>query len=247
MYKNFEMLHSKGFRRNFRHNLFLAVFFAFVAGIVNVFGLLELGTFTTNITGHVGEFALSLELLKWTAVYKITLWIAAFGFGSFTSSLIVNYFEEKKPKLSYSLPIIVEIIFLLWCFSINNQPEQKQTQTLILLFAMGIQNGIVSVVSGKVVRTTHLTGMVTDVGLGLGKLILKKGNLVFVKRSLILNISIITMFIAGGAISTYLTIRYHENVLLIPIILLVSILIYDLRTIETGLKKMKKIREKLHF
>lgn len=241
------MLHSKGFQRNFIHNLLLAVFFAFVAGIVNVFGLIELGIFTTNITGHVGEFALSLELLKWTAVYKITLWIVAFGFGSFASSLIVNYFEEKKPKLSYSLPIILEIILLLWCFYLNNQPGQKQTQILFLLFAMGIQNGIVSVVSGKVVRTTHLTGMVTDVGLGLGKLILRKGNLVFVKRSLVLNISIIIMFIAGGVLSAYLTIRYHENVLLIPIILLISILIYDLKTIEIGLKKMKDIKEKLNL
>lgn len=241
------MLHSKGFQRNFRHNLFLAVFFAFVAGIVNVFGLIELGTFTTNITGHVGEFALSLELLKWAAVYKITLWIASFGFGSFTSSLIVSFFEERNPKLSYSLPIIIEITFLLWCFSINNISGQQQNQTLILLFAMGVQNGIVSVVSGKVVRTTHLTGMVTDVGIGLGKLFLKKGNLVFVKRSLIINLSVITMFISGGLLSALLTLKFQENVLLIPIILLVSILIYDLKTISIGLRKMKELKEKLHL
>src|SRR5690554_7234766 len=81
------MLQSKGFRRTFKHNLLLAILFAFAAGIVNVFGFVSFGTFTTNITGHIGEFALWFEQSKWTAVQKITLWIAAFGFGSFTSSV----------------------------------------------------------------------------------------------------------------------------------------------------------------
>src|SRR5690554_5871526 len=241
------MLRSKGFRRTFIHNLMLAIFFAFVAGIVNVFGLIELGTFTTNITGHIGEFTVSLELLKWTTVYKITLWIASFGLGSFTSSLIVNYFEYKKPKLSYSLPIIIEIGLLFWCFSISSLPNQEYKQTLILLFAMGVQNGIISVVSGKVVRTTHLTGMVTDVGIGFGRLLLKKGNLVFLKRSLIIYLSVITMFILGGFLSALFVPRIQENVLLIPIFLLISIIFYDLKTISTGLKKMKELKEKFHL
>ncbi len=241
------MLRSTGFRRTFIHNLMLAVFFAFVAGIVNVFGLIELGTFTTNITGHVGEFALSLELLKWAAVYKITLWVTAFGLGSFTTSLIVTFFEKNKPKLSYSLPIIIEISLLLWCFTINNLPDQQYKQTLILLFAMGVQNGIVSVVSGKVVRTTHLTGMVTDIGIGLGRLVLKKGNLVFIKRSLIINLSVVIMFISGGLLSALLTLKIKQDVLLIPILLLISILVYDLKTISSGLKKMKELKEKLQL
>jgi|SRR5690606_2855481 len=238
------MLQSKGFQRTFRHNLLLAVFFAFVAGIVNVYGLIDLGTFTTNITGHVGEFALSIEMLRWKEAEKVIYWIASFGFGSLTASLLVNLFEEKKPKLSYTLPILIEIGFLLWCF-FSEKAFSFQTNTL--LFAMGLQNGIVSVVSGKVVRTTHLTGMVTDVGLGLGKLILKKGNLIFVKRSLIINISVIIMFIIGGVLSASLTFRIHEKVLLIPVFLLISILIYDLKTIESGLRKMKKFRDRLHI
>lgn len=241
------MLHSTGFQRTFTHNLLLAVFFAFVAGIINVFGLIELGTFTTNITGHVGEFALTLEKFRWNQVFKLTLWIFAFGFGSMTSSLLVNYLEDKNQKLSYVLPIILEIGFLILCFYLNKTDYSKKLQIIILLYAMGIQNGIVSVVSGKVVRTTHLTGMVTDLGIGLGKLILKKGNLTFVKRSLTINLSVVTMFILGGILSALLTLKFQENVLLIPIILLISILIYDLKTISIGLKKIKKLKEKLHL
>jgi len=241
------MLQSKGFRRTFKHNLFLAILFAFAAGVVNVFGFLSLGIFTTNITGHVGEFALWLEQSKWTAVLKLALWIAAFGLGSFTSSVITGFFEERKPKLSYTLPIIIEIGLLLWCFLIHPDLNQQAKQILILLYTMGIQNGIVSVVSGKVVRTTHLTGMVTDIGIGFGKMLLRKGNKIFVLRSLLLNLAVVISFISGAMLSAFVTIDYHENVLLIPIILLVSILIYDFKTMEKGIEKMKKLRERLHI
>ncbi len=226
------MLRSTGVRRTFTHNLLLAVFFAFIAGIINVFGLINLGVFTTNITGHVGELALSVETMRWQESKKVILWIFAFGFGSFTSAVLVNYLQDKMIQLSYALPIGIEIGLLIACFVLNKTPENQAIQILILLYTMGLQNGIVSVVSGKVVRTTHLTGMVTDVGIGLGKLVLKKGNQIFVRRSLLLNISIIIMFVTGGIIGTLITYKYQEKVLLIPIILLISILLYDLKVIE---------------
>ncbi|MFA7446689.1 MAG: YoaK family protein [Flavobacteriaceae bacterium] len=241
------MLSSKGYERTFTHNLLLAVFFAFVAGLINVFGLINLGIFTTNLTGHVGELALSLETFHWKEARKVLFWIAAFGLGSFTSSVMVAFFEEKRQKLSYVLPIIVEILLLSWCILISSESEKNALQILILLYTMGLQNGIVSVVSGKVVRTTHLTGMVTDLGLSLGKLLMRKGNLVFVKRNITLNFAIIVSFITGGIASAFLTVSYSEKVLFIPIILLICILIYDFKTIEKSLSRMRKIREKLHI
>ena len=54
------MLQHTGIKRTFRHNFLLAVFFAFVAGMVNVAGLLLLYVFTTNITGHFGELAVAI-------------------------------------------------------------------------------------------------------------------------------------------------------------------------------------------
>jgi uncharacterized membrane protein YoaK (UPF0700 family) len=241
------MLSSKGIERTFAHNLFLAIFFAFVAGLINVYGLINLGVFTTNLTGHVGELAVSLEMLHWKEAQKVLFWIAAFGFGSFTSSILVGFFEGRKQKLSYVLPIIIEILLLLWCIFLSDNPKQNPLQILILLYAMGLQNGIVSVVSGKVVRTTHLTGMVTDLGLAIGKLLLKKGNVVFIKRNIRLSFSIIVSFITGGIASAFLTIAHGEKVLYIPIVLLICILIYDFKSIERSLNQMRKIREKLHI
>src|SRR5690554_3865325 len=239
------MLQSKGVKRTLKHNMFLAIFFAFTAGIVNIYGFVNLGVFTTNVTGHVGEFALAFELSRWLAVKKITFWPLAFGLGSFSSALIIGFFEKKHPWLSYAIPILTEIILLIWCLLIHDQHGAQSKQILILLFAMGLQNGIVSVVSGKVVRTTHLTGMITDIGIGLCKFLLRQGNKFFVLRSLLLNISVVFSFIIGGILSAFLTITYQENVLLLPIGLLISALIFDFNSITKTMNKMLRIRDRL--
>lgn len=239
------MLHSKGIKRTFKHNLFLAIFFAFTAGTVNIYGFVNLGVFTTNITGHVGEFALSFELSRWLAVQKITFWLLAFGLGSFSSALFIGLFKKKHPRLSYALPILTEIILLTWCLLIHNQLGAHSKQILILLYAMGIQNGIVSVVSGKVVRTTHLTGMITDIGIGMGKFLLRQGNKIYVLRSLLLNLSVVFSFTIGGILSTFLTMEYNEKVLLLPIGLLISALIFDFNRITKTMNKMLRFRDRL--
>lgn len=239
------MLHSKGIKRTFKHNLFLAIFFAFTAGTVNIYGFVTLGVFTTNITGHVGEFALSFELSRWLAVKKITFWLLAFGLGSFSSALFIGFFKKKYPRLSYALPILAEIVLLIWCLLIHNQLGVQGKQVLILLYAMGIQNGIVSVVSGKVVRTTHLTGMITDIGIGMGKLFLRLGNRIYVLRSLFLNLSVVFSFIVGGIVSTFLTMEYNEMTLLLPIGMLFLALIFDFNRITKTMNKMLRFRDRL--
>lgn len=45
-----------------------------------------------------------------------------------------------------------------------------------LLFAMGLQNALVSMVSGSVVRITHLTGTFTNPGIELAHVIQKERN-----------------------------------------------------------------------
>jgi uncharacterized membrane protein YoaK (UPF0700 family) len=44
----------------------------------------------------------------------------------------------------------------------------------LLLFAMGAQNSLVTRVSQSVVRTTHLTGIFTDLGIELSKMFFQK-------------------------------------------------------------------------
>jgi uncharacterized membrane protein YoaK (UPF0700 family) len=45
------------------------------------------------------------------------------------------------------------------------------TAVLLLCFIMGLQNAIVTKLSQAEIRTTHMTGVVTDLGIELGRLI----------------------------------------------------------------------------
>lgn len=242
------MLSSKGGNRTFKHNLLLAVFFAFVAGIINVFGFSELATFTTNITGHVGELAIAIENNSpRSQLIKIVSWIGCFALGSFIASLCTNFFSGNRLKFSYVLPIILEISLLTTCLYLHeNYPldEIIDLEIILLFTAMGLQNGIVSMVSGNVVRTTHLTGMVTDFGIGLGEIILrKKGERKSKLHKIQLTISIIFSFALGAIVCAFLIGYAHQHVLWIPIMLLLILLFYDYKILE---KSLDMIRERLH-
>jgi len=56
------MLRHKGKPRTFKHNLRLAALLSFIAGLVNITGVLELKVLTTNVTGHFAFFAEELIL-----------------------------------------------------------------------------------------------------------------------------------------------------------------------------------------
>ena len=68
-----------------------------------------------------------------------------------------------------------------------------------MLFAMGIQNSLVTNISKSTVRTTHLTGLFTDLGIELSQLFFykKHDEVKRLKTSIFLRLSIITFFFAG--------------------------------------------------
>lgn len=97
-----------------------------------------------------------------------------------------------------------------------------------LLFAMGMQNALVSMISGSVVRTTHLTGMFTDLGIDLSAMVFEPGMRDRThRRKVILRVSIITFFLVGGMLGGWLFIRYSFHVFIVPVALLVVALLYD--------------------
>jgi uncharacterized membrane protein YoaK (UPF0700 family) len=69
------MFRHKGKSRTFSHNLRLATLLSFVAGIVNVSGVLAVKTLTTNVTGHFAFFAEEVLLHHYTAALTFFVFI----------------------------------------------------------------------------------------------------------------------------------------------------------------------------
>ena len=197
------MFRHKGKNRTFAHDLRLATLLSFVAGLVNITGLLALKTLTTNVTGHFAYFAEEMMKHDYAAAITFLVFTLFFLFGSFLSSFLEELISIKNPQLSHLFPITLEMLILIAVgfFGSNlglNSIEGKLT-AFLLLFAMGIQNSLVTNISRSIVRTTHLTGLFTDLGIELSQMFFyrKPEEAKKLKTSIFLRLSIITFFFIG--------------------------------------------------
>ncbi|HLW14198.1 MAG TPA: YoaK family protein [Flavobacteriaceae bacterium] len=246
------MLRRSGSSRTYKHNIYLASTLSLVAGVVNITGWMGLGVLTTNVTGHF--VFLSEEIMHQNLQIAIGffLLINAFLFGAFISSVCTEggRYRTQKHLVSYVLPISLEILILtavaLSDLFIPSIESYKVLLAMLLLFAMGMQNALVTQVSQSVVRTTHLTGIFTDLGIELSQLIYykKSEHRSVLKRSIFLKLMIISNFFFGGIIGALLYGTYELRTLLLSVFILVAILSYDNITIRRYMKKIRNIRNR---
>ena len=102
-----------------------------------------------------------------------------------------------------------------------------------LLFAMGLQNALVSMVSGSVVRTTHLTGTFTDLGIELAQILDRnRKDKAALQSKINLRLVIILFFMAGALGGAYLFHAVRFVSFFVPVALLLFALIYDILRIK---------------
>jgi uncharacterized membrane protein YoaK (UPF0700 family) len=175
-----------------------------VAGIVNVAGFLSVQKLTTNVTGHFAYFVDEVFKLEFLNGLVYFLYIFFFFLGSFISSLLVEIISKKNADYVYIIPTIIECVLLFSAavfgpLIISTNPDLL---AFCLLFAMGLQNSLVTSISNAAVRTTHLTGLFTDLGIELSQLFFyrhkeQKGKLI---SSIKLRLTIISFFFIGGIV-----------------------------------------------
>ncbi|MBD3906441.1 DUF1275 domain-containing protein [Chryseobacterium sp. Ch-15] len=227
------MFRHKGKGRTYSHNLKLASILSCVAGLVNITGVLSISTLTTNVTGHFAYFSEQLFLRNYKMSLIYFLYILFFLFGAFISGLIMEWASKHKSHTSYIIPLTIEIvIMLILCFFSELFPYSPFITLVIssaLLFTMGLQNALVTRVSQSVVRTTHLTGLFTDLGIELSQLLFReqKEKRVQLKNSVFLKLMIISGFFLGGILGGFSYHYFHLKTLLLPVVLLLSALWYD--------------------
>lgn len=221
------MFRHKGNRRTFSHNLRLASTLSFIAGIVNVAGVLSVATLTTNITGHFAFFAEAISIKNYSKAFTFMVFIFFFLLGAFVSNFLVEITILKKPKVAHAIPMFLEIILLCLIGLTKNITSEYIAYTL--LFAMGLQNALVTKISQSTVRTTHLTGLFTDLGIELSQLFFYK-KAIELKRlsvSIFLRLSIIFFFFFGCVLGGLFYKIYELRILLFAAFVLAVALIYD--------------------
>jgi uncharacterized membrane protein YoaK (UPF0700 family) len=230
------MLRHSGTQRTYAHNVKLASLLCLTAGFVNAAGFLAFSVLTTNVTGHAALFAERLALQDWQTARVVALWMLLFLAGAFISGLLVSRIGRNQ-RFSYVIPILIEMAILiavaLFGYKYNGSLVAKEIFAGSLLFAMGLQNSLVSMVSGSVVKTTHLTGTFTELGIELAQITQKgRADNLTLKSKIKLRLVIIFFFMCGALGGAYLFrfISFHS--FLVPGSILLFALLYDIYRIR---------------
>lgn len=167
--------HLTGQHRTASTNRLLGALLAFNAGAINAGGFLVVGMYTSHMTGFASMISDMLVLGSFTVAIGATGALLAFVAGAACTAVLVNWARQNHLRSEYALPLLLEagllLVFGLLGATLNRQtPFAVPLTVLVLAFTMGLQNALVSKISASQIRTTHMTGVITDMGIELGKL-----------------------------------------------------------------------------
>ncbi|HVK62418.1 MAG TPA: YoaK family protein [Bdellovibrionales bacterium] len=158
---------------------------AFQAGLLNVGGLLACQTFVSHVTGFATLAALELESGRQAHGLGLLAMLVTFMLGSMVSGVLVDLRmkQNKKPKYYIVFGFLFALTLATAIGGFNNAFGRFGRSladlsgyglVVLLCFTCGLQNGTITLVSKSIVRTTHLTGLVTDLGIGIIRVLNRK-------------------------------------------------------------------------
>lgn len=194
-------------------NVAIWLVMSFQAGLLNIGGFFAGHLFVSHVTGFASTFGMALVENN----FKMALEIAGVPIVFLIGAMISGFFVDlrlklnKTPKYFITFGIIFVLTLVVFIGGVGgffgefgNVSEGSSYNLLLLLCLIcGIQNGTISIVSRSVVRTTHLTGITTDLGLGLIRMLYSSRaqiNEFEEKRATLMRLGIILFFILGSAL-----------------------------------------------
>lgn len=162
--------------RTRQRNRQLGGLLAFMAGAINAGGFLAVQRYTSHMTGVVSSIADDLVLGQGLLVLAGVGSLLAFMAGAAVTAILINWARRRRMQGEYALSLLLEasllLLFGLLGAYLNVLIEVFMPTTVLLLcFIMGLQNAIVTKISQAEIRTTHMTGVITDLGIELGRLL----------------------------------------------------------------------------
>ena len=188
---------------------------AFVAGATNAGGFLAVHQYTSHMTGIVSAMADDLALGTYRLVLAGLAALLSFVSGAAVTAILVNHARRRGLHSEFALPLILEAGLLL-CFGMLGARLTGigglfvPVTVMLLCFIMGLQNALITKLSRAEIRTTHMTGIVTDIGIELGKLVYRNGRgghavgrVVANRRRLALLTMLLASFFGGGVAGAF--------------------------------------------
>jgi uncharacterized membrane protein YoaK (UPF0700 family) len=207
-----KLLVREGALRSESLNRQLAWAMAFVAGAVNAGGFLAVSHYTSHMTGVVSSMADELADGDLATALAALAMMLSFLAGAFMCTTLISFGQRRRMRSRYALTLAFEAVLMLVFGFMGNRLQQEIQFTLpmtvmLLCFIMGLHNAVTSIISGAAVRTTHLTGTITDIGIELSRLTYvnvhhRRGRerIVANRQKLTLLLLILASFLGGGVV-----------------------------------------------
>jgi uncharacterized membrane protein YoaK (UPF0700 family) len=185
----------------------LAALLAFNAGAVDVTGYLSLRQYTSHMSGLVALMAEEFSLRGIRILLEPAAILASFLTGAAICALLVNWARRRDYESLYAVPVLLEAAMLA-SLAVPGATTRFFLTLCVLSFSMGLQNAIITKLSDSVIRTTHVTGMVTDIGIELGKALYWNRSHhqrpVHADRGRLMLLSmLVSLFFAGGTLGAF--------------------------------------------
>ncbi|MES1167067.1 MAG: YoaK family protein [Pseudomonadota bacterium] len=186
---------------------------ASVAGMVNTVSLLGFGhQGISHLTGATTSFSIALSHMSSDVFHPLVL-ILSFILGAMLSGFLI---KDSALHLGRQYGSVLLIESSLLFLSIPLLARGAVLGECLACGACGLQNAMATTYSGAILRTTHVTGMFTDVGMLIGQ---RLGGVTVDARRLTLCAVVLSGFIAGGAAGAIFFSRWGYRTLLVPAVL----------------------------
>lgn len=233
----------------FRHHLYRALsprtyFFwfllSFLAGSVNAGGFLAVERFVTHVTGFATLFGVAIGEGRWAGALGILTVPIFFLAGVMVSAYFVDrrIHLNLRPRYSLVMAFVSALLMVTavggqlgWFGTFGHEPELKLDYFFLALLcgASGLQNAAISTASGASVRTTHLTGITTDLGIGLVRAFYDRDRYAGEIKAAWLRLGTIISFLLGSAVGAVFYIRYEFSGFLLPAAIAAAVVWESLR------------------
>ena len=201
------MLIQRGDDRSQHLDRRLAFILAAVAGSLNAAAFHAVGFFSANMTGNVSTLSSLIAMGQWWHGLGYLVIVLTFIGGAAVSSLTIDLGLHRGIATIYAWVVLAEGAMLVALALVRLGMERGHGVPFLIFglsFLMGLQNAIVTHISQARVRTPHVSGMATDLGIGLARLIAMRQDApvgeerATVLLKLRLHAGTIACFMAGG-------------------------------------------------
>ncbi len=181
-------------RREFIIVLGGGLYLAMVAGYLNSIMILLGAPPVTHLTGPIAQFSTDLGREQVSNAFTVVLLVASFMGGAMLAGMIVVNNDLRLSRRYFVAIFIESALIAIAAFIL---PHSMRASIALTGFAAGLQNALASSYKSLIIRTTHVTGVLTDIGFAIGRIITGKQR---PDGALLLHTSIVVAFILGGVV-----------------------------------------------